>query len=1104
MAENISELLAEVQDLVAKLEVIGFGGGEESVTHKGITRSTLAKAMNEEVASRWVAIASLAQSRNVVETFAELPVTSDGSVMYDVWNDLVVANNGLYGWDGSAWIKSPFDVNRIAQEGQLRIGKNWLAPSTTHKFQDVANGEAIVSAILAVRGIGVPLDDSYCIVVMAHNDPVYHDRVMIKSSENLAWDTDTFTVLDKTNGPVWVTADRYDGSRFELLIDYGLLAGVEGTLLNSSSPYIPISSLALLEGDQITKNADLSVRIGNVESDAYPYIDSARLDTANLNHVAIASAILSARILKGDDTKDYAVNVFSHQDGSFNNDIWVSDGSNTVARVIGANNVPNPSGITRIVLTQYAASGVEIELYVDYSKLENKTGVLINGSRLWLKLGRHSMPSLIADSVAESAAILRQEMSFSNDGSSLKNLRVSFIGSSTTWGQGYLGSDSYAGKVEDYLRSKLATTIPAAELTTTGTWQVLSNEPMCYQSNIGQLSGVDATVDFELYGDEISIALCLERGNDGASIVELLVDGQVHDTFSTYNWLPSGTDVFNAVGNGSDKTFDLGRAFTYGHVVTLDAAGQTGRMNQGGYGGSFVGDDVWMVVRKLFDLGAGQYEVRHFLTFKDAPANGVAIQCNFSYGETIKPTLSTVGNLGAEIGSGVESSYGGGSTVYDPANPVGLSSGLDFRQNDPRAIKTWRFSDSAVRQFKLRIKSLDSRATGSVPALFLGFVTNRMHYIQNAGIGGYKTSNFLQTNNLTNLRQIASFKPDLAFVKLAANDDWVVHEFKAWMPKTGVTDAELRAVDSSLYLKSISGSGDNYSVDDSRCPIVVITPFSVTFDSAVQLGAVAPGDQIIFGDYKGDNRRLAVRIVDSWSGHTATFKQELLVDDLAHISSLTELVGATAQVKSIAQWDQNIRSIIAGLHDVLPSLKIGLSTDGLPNYNMRRLEGYAEAAEVIAGSLSDVDFVDAYGATKRWTYDQNQNISVYLDASQGTASTGASEYPLFKSDGIAWAFKAPRNLSVKVDGVERINDGCYVRGGEKKGWPIDVVTMTTSNAVTVIDPQVLVFTNNVPAPGAVIEVRYSSAKWSSDDCHPSAVGNKLFGAVAIDALKRIV
>lgn len=1241
MAENIIELLAEVQDLVAKLEVIGFGNGEESVTHNGVTRSTLAKAMNEEVASRWVAIASVAQSRNVVETFTELPASSDGSVMYDVWNDLVLSRNGLYGWDGSAWIKSPFDVNRSALDANRRIAKYWLAPATTHDFNDFNNGPEVVSAILSARGYGIDSQDEYFIAVFCNNHATYNDRIIVRSVDGTkSWTHADVIVPGKLDAPVWVSLLRSDGSRFELLVDYRLLIAHEGVLVSTTSPYFPLSKQILLEGEQLDKlgvqenkienlsidvkhnsvfksldstvfdnasyvevvkcfekcdfssdmlkdetytlaifkylspseqsrvwikdsaavlysfegslnssgrqtvqaagplgfieimlnldelsankiyvnsdsspfivnfdnsdNSDLYDRVGSIST---PFVDRGASNLGIGHHATVAAAIVGFRVLSGDVNKAYGIITFSKNDETYNNNIFISDGTETVASIVGPTFQPDMSGITRIVVPEAAGSGVEIELFIDYRKLSSVSGVLVSsgsGYPIWLNNAVTGMPSLVIDEIEKSNTKLRNEIVVATGSTAAvsRNLRVSFVGSSTTWGAGFLGEGSYAGAVENVLRNKYATTLVPSDFTTAGAWQVFNNESMCYESSVGKLTGVNSTIDFDLYGDELSIALCKEQGNSGAAIVELLVDGQVYDTFSTFNDLPSGSDVFSFVGDGTSKTFDLGRAFTFDHVVTLDSAAQAGQVNQGGYGGTFGASDVWMVVRKLFSLGGGEYEVRHFLTFKDAPAAGVNIQCNYNYGESLKPTKSTVANLSGAIGSGLESPYGSGSTSYDPANPVGLSSGLDFRQNDPRAIKTWRFTESSLRNYQLRIKSLDARATGAEPDLFVSFVTNRMHYLQNAGIGGYRADVFLQDTHLTTLRQIAAFRPDMAITKLAGNDDWVVHEFKAWNPRTGVTDAELRNDDSAHYFKTIAGSGDNYSVDDSRCPVIAVTPFSVTFDSGVVLGSVAAGDQLIFGDYKGDSRRLVIRIVDSWAGHTANFTQELLPDDFVQLSDIAELVGSTAQVKSVAAWEQNIRSMITGLRESLPSLKVGISTAGVTNYYMRRLEGYIDTARLMASTLEGVEAVDAYSFSKRWQYSLPQSSPVYLTDSQGNTSTGASDYSLYLSNGSVWQDRLPRNVSVKVDGIERANDACFISGGETKGWPVGTVTMTLENDESIIVPQKLIFTDRVPAVGAVIEISYTPQKWSSDDTHPNAAGDLLFGAAAMDVLRK--
>jgi hypothetical protein len=1238
MAGNLSALLIEIQELFSKLEIIGFGGETDSVVYNGVSRGSIAKSISDEIASRWVAIASIAQSRNVVEAKSSLPASSDGSTMYDVWNDSNESNNGLYGWSGGAWVKSPFDVNRVAQDARARVGKNWLAPFDGFSFRDLTYGDDIAGAILAVRGYGMDLTETYHIGLMAHNHSVYKDRIIIHTSAGgNGWDTDNVVVGDQSTGPVWVVATKSGGSRFEILIDYRLLDGIDGLLVNTTDPYFKFSPQVVIDGELSSAVTNVVARASEIESkfadvlssaqantsfrsvdpaifldasyvefmacvqsyylnslprdkdyrvgifqysspsetskfwvidgdlvkyswegsllasgiqmielssstgtisivlnldmltehkiyvnnwaspfvfgagevsaaafskflnnEEFRFVDYSRLNIKKSEHVRISKAIIGARLLSGDPSRDYSIIVFSHNDDQYANDIWINDENGLVAQVVGLENTVDEAGITRVVIPEHSGSGVEIELFIDYQSIADLSGLLINGEQIWLKFGSSSIPALVADSVAASAAELRAESSVALG----RNLRMSFIGSSTTWGQGFLGEESYVGFIENYVRNNFATTIEPSQMLTMGAWQIFDDERMCYRSAIGKLSGVGSTIDFDIYGDEISVALCKERGNAGAAIVELLIDGQVYDSFSTFNPLPAGSDVFTFVGDGVSKSFDLGRAFTYSHEVTLDSSPVVGELSQGGFGGTFGASDIWMVVRKLVNLGGGEYGIHHFLTFKNPPAAGVSIRCEYDFGESIKPTKSTVGNVGAEIGSGIESALGDASTSSSASRTLGMSSGLDFRQNDERSVQTWRFSRSEVRRCSLRIKSLDPRATGLAPELFVGFITNRMHYFQNAGIGGFMASNFFSENSRTNLRHVASFKPDFVSIKLAANDDWSVHEFKAWNVRAGVSRSELAAVETAYYLRGVSGAGDSYTVEDSRCPIAAISPFSVTFDSSVSLGAVAAGDQIIFGDYHGDNRRLVVRLVDLWDGHTAFFKTELMPDDLIYMQSISELVGETAQVKSIALWEQNIRTIIGDLKAYSPGLKFGLSTDGLPNYKMRRLEGYADVAQSLSNEISSVEFVDAYGATKRWTYGTPQDASVYINQGQGIASTGSDRYSLYLSNDAVWDTRAPRNLSVLVDGVERINDDCHLEGGQKKGWRDDVVDLSLENISTINEQNVLVFTDNIPTAGAVISVSYSSKKWSPDDCHPYTSGNELFAIAQQDVLKR--
>lgn len=110
MAENISELLVEIQDLTAKLEVMGFGGETESVTHNSVTRPTLQKAIED----KFLMLQSFIQGQLAFETKAlmEADLNHAADVIARVWND-TVENCGIYGKLGvsgsGSWIKSNYD-----------------------------------------------------------------------------------------------------------------------------------------------------------------------------------------------------------------------------------------------------------------------------------------------------------------------------------------------------------------------------------------------------------------------------------------------------------------------------------------------------------------------------------------------------------------------------------------------------------------------------------------------------------------------------------------------------------------------------------------------------------------------------------------------------------------------------------------------------------------------------------------------------------------------------------------------------------------------------------------------------------------------------------
>lgn len=714
-----------------------------------------------------------------------------------------------------------------------------------------------------------------------------------------------------------------------------------------------------------------------------------------------------------------------------------------------------------------------------------------------------------ASTKAIAAGLARLDAIASEQAAAARSIRAAFMGSSITWGGGYLGEDSYVGLVERRLREKFATTLMASAMTLTGTSSQVSGKNW-YRGAVTKLSGIGASASCTLTGDEFSIAIGRERGNVGAALIQLYVDGVLYDTFSTVNNEPYATGLTASfTGDGTTKLFDLGRCWTFAHVVTVAGSARTGTIYSGGYGGTIPAGDDYMVVKQLV-MVSGKPEVHHFLQFGTAPANGAAIAVTFSAGESVSYMRSVYGNVGAGFSTALESPYGNGNVAYDPANPTAISSGLAFRATDDRAIKTWRFDEAKTRSFELRVSSLDPAGSGT-PCLWLNFATNRMHRIMNAGIGGWHTEAFLNDTGLNNVSYVADWRPDIVILESGTNEENAYPaEKKAYVTRTGVSAASIIAEDTANWFRTITNTGgSNHTVQDIRVPITAVSRNSVTFDGTNATFNIEAGDIIVIGDYRNDTRRITARKVTGWNSGTrvATFAEPLTADDLAHISALDDLVGGYAFVIEPDRWGAALDGIVSFLRDVNPQVQIALGSSGVPNQFDRSLEGYREFLAARAAAL-DVDFVDFYAVTARWTYSQPTSIPYYLNASQSTTSTGAASYPLFNAAGGQPSDPSIRPFSVKVNGTERINQGCYVTGGRTKSWPAGTTNLSkaangTGNWQFVVKPYTVVFTDNVPTAGATIAIGGQTLDWSSDDTHPSSTaGFRLFAQAVTGPLDR--
>ncbi len=473
-----------------------------------------------------------------------------------------------------------------------------------------------------------------------------------------------------------------------------------------------------------------------------------------------------------------------------------------------------------------------------------------------------------------------------------------------------------------------------------------------------------------------------------------------------------------------------------------------------------------MIVRKSSIDGNGIERVTHWLTIRTALPSGSSIRCQFDAGETIKPVKSSVGNVARGVGSELESTYGDGNVAYDPANPVGLSSGLDFRETDARGVLGWSFSRFAKRRFTLKVIGRDPRVQSSseTPALFLNFATSRMHHIQNAGIGGFRADSFLKPyGSLTSHFNVSAFNPDLILIESCTNDDWATNEYHAWTEHQW-DKTTLFNIDSQLFLQDIQKVGETYHVKDSRLDIESITPFSMVLSSQADINNVVVGDFAVIGDYKGDNSQVTVRIITGVdiASRTVSWGRELKTSEVSYIQALSDL--KVAQIRGVPKWAANVREVISRMQVNNPDAKLIIATGGVPNLRVRRLEGYREIARELARTEQH-GFVDFYGHTCDWSQSQPADEQAYLSSAGSVLSDGSSEYGLYHKTGSplgdVWTL---RGWSVLVDGVERFNDNCYVYGGKKRGWDNPDMDMTMSNYVWTYDQFKVVFTEDTPPP----------------------------------------
>lgn len=955
---------------------------------------------------------------------------------------------------------------------------DWLVKEQASAVFDSANALIAMKAIKGVEITGATSDMLLRLVTVAKNDANFGSRIFINNAAGtlVLQYLVASSVVKSGIETVQLQAQNSSGLSGTITINWDLLPnGVVN--LGSASPL-------LIKWDAVNSAVDKNLeKVNKVLAPTWleaSYADSFSTQPDVVKKTALA--IKGVEITGATSDMVLRFSAIAKQDDTYATRIFISNGSTIVSRLDVAKDVVQ-SGLKTITIPQNGGSGVSAVITIDWDGVP--LGLMpSSGSNLYINQASrdYAKAKVLSEKNTLDIAVLQSEIGNATGASKLptKPYRVAIAGSSITWGQGYLGEGSYVGVVEQILRNQYAKTIHASTIAPSET-TLAGND--FYQGSIKRISGLNKEVTFSLDGDELSLSIARERENAGACLVELYVDNVLYDTFDTYT-KPSVSRTENFTGNGSTIKFNLDGCFTYDHVVTVGGVAKVGKLATSN---AIPSTDDYMIIRRYDSVNN---RVVHALWFKEAPTGAIAV--TYKQGENIRHLRGTIDRIGAGYDTALEYQYGDGSTAYDPANPTAISSGFGFRESDNRSVKTWKFSESKTRSYKLKIKALHSSATGSTPYLDLNFVTNRMHHIMNAGIGGWSAIEFIDDSiKLNTIQEVINFNPDIVMIESCTNDDASTGQFTAHMLKTGVSNSQILSASTANYFRYIYGNSDDKSVQDVRIPMTAITSNTITLAPDVVDASVAVGDAVIIGDYGCNHQRVAVRVIKAYDSatKTITLNRSISADDFYQAESLDDLLSEFVMIYSAPSWVSQNNQLVEMIESALPDCKINIATAGIPHFYLRKLFGYREIAQKVAKD-NRIGFVDYFDATFDYQYSQQ------LSTHQTITSTGASEYAL---TGSAYTFPNPK---VFVNGVE--HKKVRITGGLSKHWAAGVTDPTLANTSNLTRAFKLIFDADVPADGATIIVQKSATVWANDYCHPTGPqGFHVLGQAAAKILKDV-
>ncbi len=652
---------------------------------------------------------------------------------------------------------------------------------------------------------------------------------------------------------------------------------------------------------------------------------------------------------------------------------------------------------------------------------------------------------------------------------------IVIAGSSITWGGGNL-CDGFSGEVVDYIMTDLSTFVMGDQMKyPQGVKKFLNSKQ--YKGLGMRLNNLNSKVEFDLFGDEISICQSILRTSN-YGVMQVKADGKVIGRFTNRN--PTiGQDQQLFIGTGVKLKFQLDHSATYSHKVEIDGRLIQGNIYTGGWSRSAPDNPGFLIIRKLDKL---QRPV-HYLWFKEPPEPGAKITVKYKFGKVIMFEGSTVGQTNSDEEN--ESNYGEGGTSFDPASPAILSSGMEFRYLDKDAFWNHKFNEQKLRHFEIEI------IDGVNPYFIINFASNRYHNFMNAGIGGWSLARLLDGDGIHDYPGLFQyFLPDVIVNESATNDDWAFGERKLKRLLTELKEKEVKEL-WALELNRVTYQEKtrDYSVSVNTGLISNIDAFSLSCPQIIGSGIVV-GDIIRIGNYYGDNRQVACReiaTVDLING-IVSWLEPLATDRILNVGIFDDLIGKECSVRDLSDYQKEYEYLIEKMQKIAPHTKILITQPGLSNYRMRQLWGYEIIHRRLAAKYLNVSTIEVTD----WLQDfQNGNIS--SDSTIIIKANGNKHFTLpWKGH---W-----QGFEVWVDNKNVYGTDCYIDGGygysvdqTKSGTALNIENSYDKRHIVKKNMQ-LVFTKNVPLEGSIRVIK-ADAVWSEDFCHTNKTGAYIYGQI---------